>query len=420
MKKRLISAALAAAMILTATPFAFADSGANTRADSTADAAGAPIRLSLQEAVHIMQTTGNRAQTAEINRQSDKAVAEGYSETVNTIRTTLDKLDSIQAQINMLPHVPGITQDQIASANSAYWAGVTQAQDGGATAVNEKVMKLRRDFAKGQVESNYQAEMNGIEYTTVQVYYGVLLGQDNLKIAQDNVKAQQDILKDAQAQFSVGMAAKKDVLAAQSALESAKSDLQASETKLDTAKMSFNFLLDYPVLQEVVYTDQLTQITGPAISLDDAIKSAQQNRNEVKGAGFAKDVHKILLDTLQFQYPSNSATYLNQKVAYMNAEKTAKDAPKQIEIDIRSRYAKLSDLKKAIASAEATKKYAEEGYRLTKLSYEAGMCTLSEVQAMQVTAYKASLGVAAAKSAYDLAVYDFNYATAVGTSRLPL
>ncbi|WP_165445259.1 TolC family protein [Bacilliculturomica massiliensis] len=421
MKKRAFSAALAAFIILTSTPFAFADSGANTQADSTADAAGAPIRLSLKEAVQIMQTTGTAAETAEINRQSDKAIAEGYSETVNTIKKTLDGLDALSSAAKMYSQLPQPeAAAMVAKLNAAYWSGSAEAQSGGATQVNRKITELRRDFAKEHVDSNYQAEMNQIEYNTVQVYYGVLLARDNLKIAQDNLKAQQDILKDTQAQFNVGMVAKKDVLSAQASLETAKSDLAAAETKLENAKMGFNYLLGYPVKQEVVFTDELTEVSGPAITVDEAVRSAQENRNEISGANFARDVHGILLDSLTYQYPSNSSTYLNQKVTYMNAEKTAKDAPSQIEIDIRNRSSELDDLKAAVQSARATREYAEEGYRLTRLSYEAGMGTLSEVQAMQVTAYRASLGVAAAVTNYDLAVYDYNYAVSVGTTRLPL
>ena len=420
MKRRAFSAALAAFIILTSTPFAFADSGANTQADSTADAAGAPIRLSLKEAVEIMQTTGTSAETAEINKKSDTTIAQGYSETVTTIRNTLDKLDTAQEQLNMLVNAGMGSTPLYTEGVKTYWSGLEAAQSGGATQVNRKIMELRRDFAKEHVNSNYQAEMNQIEYNTVQVYYGVLLARDNLKIAQDNLKAQQDILKDTQAQFNVGMVAKKDVLSAQASLETAKSDLAAAETKLESAKMGFNFLLGYPVKQEVVFTDELTEVSGPAITVDEAVKLAQDHRNEVGGANFAVDVHKILLDSLKYQYPENSSTFLNQKVAYMSAEKTAKDAPNQIEIDIRNRSSELDDLKAAVASAQATKEYAEEGYRLTKLSYEAGMGTLSEVQAMQVTAYKASLGVAAAITNYDLAVYDYNYAIDVGTTRLPL
>lgn len=414
--RKTISAAAAALIVLSCVSFAFADSGASALSASTAGEAGAPIRLSLKDAVKIMQTAGTSAETAQINRNSDKAVAEGYSESVTAIRNTLDKLDYMQDILSRLPGgAPGA-----AELNGAYWKGLTAAQSQGATGINEKIMKLRRDFAKGQIDSNYQAEMNQIEYITVQAYYGALLAQENLKIAGDNVKAQQDILKNVEAQFKEGMAARKDALFARASLEAAKSDLETAQSKLENAKRSFNFLLGYPVMQEVVFTDKLAEAAFPSIELDKAISAAKENRNEIKGARFAKEVHGVLLENLRYQYPVNSSTYLNEQAACLNAEKSAKDAPSQVEIDIRNRWDQMVDLKAAIISAQAVKSYAEEGYRLIQLSYEAGMCTLSELQQVQVSAYKASLGVAAATTNYDLAVCDFGYAISVGTARLPL
>jgi outer membrane protein TolC len=73
-----------------------------------------------------------------------------------------------------------------------------------------------------------------------------------------------------------------------------------------------------------------------------------------------------------------------------------------------------------LEAAKAVKAYAEEGYRLLKISYDAGMTTLAELQQAQSNVYKAGLGVSAAIADYDLAVYEFGYAQDVGTYRLSL
>lgn len=427
MKKKYICALLISSMLLGSSTFIFAADAKETTivAEATADktsssskeenssASTVPIqsKLSLSEAIKIMQTTGTSAETAELNRQSDESIAKGYAESVKSIKEAFDSLDQLQYLLNV--NYPGVSRSDYMTASSS-------AEAAGATATNEKIMKLRRDFAKEQGENNYKAELNSIEYTTVQIYSGVLLAQDNLKITQDNLKVQQEILKNTETQFKVGMVAQKDVLSAQSAVESAKSDVQAAETGLETAKMKFNFLLGYPVTEKITFTDTLTELPAPTASLDDSIQSALKNRNEIKGANFAKEVHAILLESLTYRYPKNSSTYLKQQVASLQAEKTAKDAPNQIEIDIRTQKSKLEDLKVALESAKSTETYAKEGYRLTSLSYQAGMCTLSELQQTQVLSYKASLGVAAAINDYNLAIYQFKYATNVGTTRLPL
>jgi hypothetical protein len=366
------------------------------------------INLSLAEAIKIMQTTGARAETAELNRKTDAALAKGYGENVKTISKVLDGLDLLDKYSNL-----GYVSSSVMFDKSM------EAKEAGATGTNKKVMQLRRDFAKGQIDNNYKAEMNQIEYETLKVYYGVLLAESNLQTERDNLKTQQDILKNTKAQYTAGMLAKKDVLSAQSAVTAAESSVQAAETKLDYAKMSFNFLLGYSAMQKVHFTDTLDVVTIPAIDLDSSIENALKKRNEIKGAAFAVEIHKILLDSLK-AYPRTSATYMEEQIALMSAEKLAKDVPVQIEIDIRNKAAGLEDKKAALEAARAMKAYAEEGCRLTRISYEAGMSTLAELQQAQSNAYRAGLAVSAAIADYDLAIYDFLYAQDVGTDRLPL
>ena len=368
----------------------------------------AVINLSLKDAVKIMQTTGIRAETAELNKKTDIALATGYGETVRSISKVLDGLDLLDKYASL-----GYVSSSVLFDKS------DEAQDAGATTVNKKVSQLRRDFAKGQIDNNYKAEMNQIEYSTLQVYYGVLLAGDNLKTEQDNLKTQEDILKNTKAQYLAGMLAKKDVLSAQSSVTSAQSSVQAAETKLEYAKMSFNYLLGYVVLQEVNFTDKLDVITTPAIEVDASIKNALMNRNEIKGVNFAVEAHKILLDSLG-AYPRGSAIYMKEQIALLSAQKLAKDVPVQIEIDIRNKAAGLDDKKAALEAAKAMQTYAQEGYRLVKISYDAGMCTLAELQQAQLNVYKTGLAVSSATSDYDLAYYEFEYAQDVGTDRLSL
>lgn len=380
----------------------------NGAPSSTAVTLKPAVNLSLKDAIKIMQTTGTRAETAALNKQSDTAIALGYAESVQTIRDTLDSLDNLDRAV----------QAGIYPVDEAFRQNI-KAQEAGATAINKQVQILRRDFAKGQIENNYKADMNQIEYDTVKVYYGVLLAQDNLKTEQNNLTTQEDILKNTKAQYQVGMLPKKDVLSAQSAVTAAKSGVQAAETKLEYAKMSFNYLLGYAAMQDVSFTDKLEAAAAPAVDVNKAVKSAVDSRNEIKGANFAVGVHRVLLDNLS-AYPKNSATYTKQQIVLLNAQKTAKDAPVQIEIDIRNKAAELEDKKAALEAAKAMQAYAQEGYRLIRISYDAGMTTLAELQQVQVNVYKSGLAVSAATSDYDLALYAFRYATDVGVTRLPL
>jgi Outer membrane protein len=434
MKRELLSIALAAAMtISTAIPSFAADSGSTKTQETTSGSAlttttGSSVtttgeavtvkepvkKLSLNEAIKIMTTTGARAETANLNKQSDLAVAKGYSEKVSDIKKALNDIDFLESLPTAIQQSI-LTQKGVSSiAELSY-----DAQVEGATQSNKKIMALRRDFAKSNTENNYQADLNQIRQDTISIYNMVLLAEDNYKIAKDNLAAQQKNLKDIDAKKAVGLLSKKDVLQAQSALTDAEKEVRSAETKMEYAQMSFNYLLGYPVLQEVEFTDKLTETTSEAIDVEKAVKNALENRNEIKGADFATQIYKMLLDDVK-AYPKSSSTYLNALIKYNTAEKTAKDARTQIEIDIRNRASDVADKKAALGAAKSLQSYAQEGMRLIKLTNEEGLSTVEDLLATQVSLYKANLNVANATSEYNLALEQFKDAQGVGTMRIPL
>jgi outer membrane protein TolC len=363
---------------------------------------GATIELSLADAVKIMQTEGSAAENALLNKSADESVAKGYAESARSISEMLDKLD---AAVSM-----GASSIEVSS----------YAEQAGATELNQKIMQLRRDFAKLQLEPNYKAEMNQIEATTVQTYYGVLQAEENLRIAKENLTNQEKIYNNTMLKYKAGTVARVDTLTAETELLKAKNQVLTAETMVKTAKMNFNLLLGYDLMQQVKLTDTLQKLALPTGNLTGFIEGALDNRNEIKGTVFAKEIQEILLTNLKYRYPTNSSTYLKQQVAFNQSAKRAADAPSQIEMEIRIKYMELMDKERAVTQAQAVLANAKEGARLAVITFDAGMNTLTDVQSAQIMAYQAGQGLAAAITEYDLAIYAFRHATGVGTTRLPL
>ncbi|GAB1477217.1 hypothetical protein MASR2M70_20550 [Bacillota bacterium] len=357
---------------------------------------GEPVKLSLTQAVEAMQTTSSRADTAALNKAADEAVAKGYKESAQSISDFIEKMKG-----------GGI-------------AGTAMAEAQGATELNEKITKIRRDFANGQLEANYKAELNEIEAATIKIYYGILLAEENLKVAKDNLANQKAIYQNVMKKYKLGTVAKIDTLAAETSVATAEDQMKSSETAVKNAKMSLNLLLGYDLMQEVTVTDKLQMVKEPEGSLTGFIESAIKSRNEIRGAALAVQIQDMMLTNLKYRYPTNSSTYLKQEAATLQAKKALEDAPLQIEMDIRSRYMDVADKKRAVIVAEANLKNAKEGYRIATISYNAGVNTLTDVQTAQINSFRAAQGVAAAVNDYDLAVYEFKHAIDVGTSRLPL
>lgn len=395
-------------------------------------AASEPLVLSIAQAVNIMQTEGQAAELAAIHAQEDQATYKSYSENYDRIKRGLKEIKT--AQGTQIPVAYTMSQLGLTGANAseraiaayvtnvnnmAIMQGIADARQAGVTVTNKEIMLARRDFAKRHIESNRQAELNKIEYTTVQLYYCVLPARDNAQICADNLQAKRTILKNTEAKKAAGMAAGKDVLSAKAELTAAQSKLTEARATLENTKLKFNYLLNYHLMQAVHYQDGLKELPFPTATVEEAVAKALANRPEIDGSRLAVEIYKNLHSDVN-TYPHNSATYLSADAQVKEAENTAQTAPLLIEIDIRSRYNDLLALKDKVAKAKQTAQYAAEGYRLSMLSYKEGMTTLAELQNIQVKLHEADLAVAAAITEYNLAVYAFNYASTVGTERLTL
>lgn len=300
MKKRVMPIILSAVIILSAGAIAFGDERAIV---PDMNFIGEPVKLSLDQAVQIMQTSGNRAETAALNKAADEAIARGYKESVQSIAEYIEKVKGY-----------GI-------------AGASMAEASGATELNEKIMKMRRDFAKDQLEANNKAELNEIEATTIKVYYGILLAEENLKVAKDNLANQKAIYQNVMKKYKLGTVAKIDTLTAETSVLKAEDQLATAETAVKKAKMSMNLLLGYDLMQELTITDKLQMVEEPEGNLTGFIESALKNRNEIKGARLAVDIQEMMLTNLKYRYPTNSSTYLKQEAATLQAKKALEDAP---------------------------------------------------------------------------------------------
>ena len=360
------------------------------------DFTGEAVSLSLKQAVEIMQTTGTAAQSAEIKRQSDQNIARGYSEQVSDLAEALD----------LLPHVDLSTALTL--------------QSSGATNTNMKLQRLRKDFANANIENNYQADMNAIESQTVAVYYGVLQAQQNVSVNADNLAVQETILTNVKKKYELGTVAKIDVQKAENSVLTAKNSLKEAQNALDKAKMNFNLLLGYPVMQKVNYTDTLKQIDPPSITLTKAIEQALANRNEIQATQFGYEAQDILVTNLRLTISTSSSTYATQRTTLLQLETAVKTVPKSIEADIRTKYADLQDKVSAIEASKSTVALAEDAFRIASLMYDSGLNTLTDVQEAQIRVFQANQGLAAAIADYDVAVYDFQHAIGVGTERISL
>ena len=105
--------------------------------------------------------------------------------------------------------------------------------------------------------------------------------------------------------YEKGTVAKFDTLFAETELKNAENNVAYAETILKTAKMNFNMLLGFDLMQDVKLTDDLVALDLPEGTLTEFIEAALDNRNEIKATLFARDIQEILLNNLKYRYPTN-------------------------------------------------------------------------------------------------------------------
>ncbi len=302
--------------------------------------------------------------------------------------------------------------ENVQSYNDAINSGAGQAGSKGM----RELERYLRDYAKEQADPNYEAEMNKLSYDTLEKYYQLKQAEELEKIASENLELKRKLLDNAKLKFKVGTVSNMDVLQAESALNTAKDELFTAQNNLRNAKMGFNTFMGYKLMQSVKLTDNLTQVSLPSKTLDQSIKEALQNRNEIKMAEYGLNVGNLSF-AIYKKYPQNSAKYLNASLKVAEGEKGIKDATGLIEMDVRSKYMDMKQKHEAITSGLKLVENAKEGVRLAQLQFDVGMTTLTSVNDAQIALNRAQVGLAQNLLSYNLAVVQYEYASGVGMSR---
>ncbi|MDX9889159.1 MAG: TolC family protein [Anaerovoracaceae bacterium] len=352
---------------------------------------GPPVRLSLKDAIKRMQTTGPGFEAAVITRDNIATAAKTNTEAWQAMRE--------------VDNIPKAKKDYIISEGGIIPPGTRS--------LNGKVVDLARVYLGKQAPIQYEIALNNLEATTVRAYFGMLQAAENYRIAKESLAIKTTLLSDVKRKYSLGVAARIDVATATNDVLSAQVAANQGLTGYNKARMAFNMQLNYPLMQEIVLTDTLKEGAMKPISMVDAIRSALNNRNDITIAKFELDRAQIEFASVS-AYPRSSATYLEAKVAFDSKQMAYNNAFLSIEMEIRSKYMDLMDLKAEVASSKSTVENAKEGVRIAKLSYNAGMNTLTDVKTAEKNYNLAQLGLAKAITDYNLAIYDFNFSIGKG------
>lgn len=351
---------------------------------------GPEIKLSLDQAVLLTLTTSSGIETAKINKMNNLAKTEEYFQTIS----------SYAQQDKTAERLSGTAYQFSASSSSK------TAKD---------MARLAANFATVQSPKNYDAEVNALKRSAVKQYFETLQAKDTVRIAQDNVKAQETLLKNATAKFKLGLIAKKDVLSVEVSLNEAKTNLLSAQNAFAMAQMQLNQYFGYAVMQKTTLTDTLAVKDPVLMPFSEAITKALANRNEIAGANFGLEYQALNLKEVGNNYSRTSAAYYGAQASYLSAAKTAKDAPAQVEIDVRGKYMQVQASKASVELGKLNVTKSKESFRMATSSYQVGLMTLADIQQAQLGVVQSENQLSKNYLDYQLAIIDYEQAVTAGT-----
>ncbi|MBK5261895.1 MAG: TolC family protein [Peptostreptococcaceae bacterium] len=365
----------------------FADSvNTNTTAAATEAAevtttSSNAITLTLQDAYTKLESSSTRKQL-DLNKKSDEAVAKGYAESYST----------------------AIKQEAAANASTDFSSY---------SSANNKMYAAQKKFAASMIEANNTARLSKMNRDAFEKYFTIENAAQKLAIAQNNLSLKEKLLVAANQKYEQGTVSKADVLNATINVKTAEDQSISAKNTLENLKMNFNIYLGYDLLQELVLTDSIQESDLSETSLEDAIKAALENRNEIKQATYNLELAQLNFNNYK-AYPTSSAKYLTAETKLLMAQSNVDIMPATIEMDIRSKYSAMTEKYHIVQTGKQNVLNAEEATRIAESRYSVGMSTLSDVQQAQITQYNAQLSQANSLLEFKLAVEDYNLAAGIG------
>jgi len=147
----------------------------------------------------------------------------------------------------------------------ASWHGVTRA-------------KLMNEAVGYQLERTEQE----IVFRVVNAYYGALLANKQLELAEQAMKTSQSILDLSQSRFESGLVVESDFLTAKVRMAARRQELIRARNNLDLARAELNAVLGVPMDTSFQPAETLTEAMFPVPVLQDVEKLALANRPDLK------------------------------------------------------------------------------------------------------------------------------------------
>ena len=294
----------------------------------------------------------------------------------------------------------------------------------------------RARYAQAASQQELQRSDQELVFQAVQAYYGVLLAQKQVAVAEEAVKTAQSTEDFSRARVESGMAVDSDLLSAQVATAVRKQELIAAQNALSLARTQLALAVGMP--SETVYEPQerLGERTFPDATVGDLESRALETRPDLKQAeleriaqsksiSMAKGAFAPRLNVygswetdspspgwnggnnwvagaeLQFDLfdGDNKRAHLAMEKARQEKATAMRDAFRdQIRLQVRKAYYDYEAARQQVDVARGAIAQADESLRINQNRYDGGLTTINDLLRVEEAAHRA-------KADYWLAVY---------------
>ena len=299
---------------------------------------------------------------------------------------------------------------------------------------------------------NLQSAQEGVRqsrhmtiFNTKRLFYGCLLAEEFVKVAEDAVDLAEKLHKNIRSQYEVGMASKFDLLRSEVQVANLRPQLIQARNSLNIMYLSLKNLLGIDQDTEIEIQGQL-EYQDYSPELEKNLILAAQKRPEINQILFQKKMAVEMLKTIRasrlpsiaisgtynfwsdklnfnkdfwqdyytvnlvFSLPifnglSISAQEAQAKAAIKELYLTTQGLEDSIEFEVRQSILKINEAKESLLSQEKNVEQAEESLRNANLSFDEGMVTILDVN-------QAQNALIQAKTNYSQALYDYMVAVA--------
>jgi len=283
----------------------------------------------------------------------------------------------------------------------------------------------------------------GVIYDTVSLYYGLLLAEESLRVAETGLAVATSHYLSAEDRYDAGLVSEYDVLRARVEVSNLETERDRASDGVEAARRALRNQLQLGEDEDVVLTDRM-EFELELFDLDQALVDAAERRTELLQfdrnievsdaytdiektgdnptvllmAGASLYANALSLDKdewsdqynvmLNMSWPiwDGLVTHgkVKQKESITDALRLEREAAADgIELEVKGIFDALLTAEKAVRTSEETVTMAERGLEIAQARYDYGLMSNLEVMDAQSALTQARLG-------YSAALYDYNIA----------